>query len=302
MTWRVHLSNRPLQRVDFLRSSLLAAWPSAHQVYCFDVATGAQMGERTLHPPERDSGERWQHFVAANTAIKGLYLPFARAGSTSIYISEDGRMRLYHEGGAALALDIDGREVPLDSADAGEFLALDMDRFLGLIGALDEAGRLHLYQQHIRVGAFDLDLRPRPDLRPSVAIAHGGSAIYVTDGRRILLVDVGGQIRRSLEPHYEVGRMACSPNGRLLVTGDMDTNVIRIYNGADLTPTHQRHAVDLLADADQLQLLADLPPSTVALADLAIANNGAVAFALGGTVCISQMARMNALPRPQRLF
>jgi hypothetical protein len=302
MMWRVHLSNRPLQRIDLPGPAVVAAWPGPQQVYFFDRSTGVQFGERTLRPPDRNNQERWQEFVGGLVVPTGAYLPYVRAGNTSIYISADGRMRLYHDGGADLALDIDGNTVSLDAGDAGEFVALDMDRFLGLVGALDERGRLHIFQQHIRVGTFDLGLKPQPDLRPAVAIAYGGGSIFVTDGECLLLLDAGGEIQGRLRPHYFIGRMACSPNGRLLVTGDIDTNVIRGYSGGDLTATHQRHAIDLMADATQLQLLADMPPTSAALAGLAAANDGTLAFALGGVLCIATIANMNALPRPQRLL
>jgi len=82
----------------------------------------------------------------------------------------------------------------------------------------------------------------------------------------------------------------------------METNVIRAYSGSDLTPTHQRHAIDLLADATQIQLLADLPPAQVAVSALTVTSKGVIAFALAGVICISDMSHMTALPRPQKLL
>lgn len=69
------------------------------------------------------------------------------------------------------------------------------------------------------------------------------------------------------------------------MTSDPETGVIRVYNRPELAPTHQRHALDLLQDADQLQLIADLPPFGAAPGAMAIDDTGALAFNISGVVC-----------------
>ena len=91
---------------------------------------------------------------------------------------------------------------------------------------------------------------------------------------------------------------ACSARGQRLVCCDQDANVIRVYNAADLTPLYQRHAADLIARANQVQLIADPAPSLVALNQLAVDDDGLVAFALAGVVCATDVTEFLALPRP----
>lgn len=119
----------------------------------------------------------------------------------------------------------------------------------------------------------------------------------MTDSQRVILINSNGQVRKRLETHYLIGKLDCSPNGQQLITSDMDSNVVRVYNGAELTPTHQRHAIDLLAEADQLQLMADFPPANVALNALTINNKGIVVFALAGVICASDITYMDVLPQ-----
>ena len=112
----------------------------------------------------------------------------------------------------------------------------------------------------------------------------------------IVLMDSGGRVRKRLDVHYRLGAINCSPDGRRFVASDLDDNVVRIYDG-DLLPTHQRYAVDLLAEAKKSQLLASSATGQRALGPLAINNKGVLAFALSGTVCVTSLARMKAHPK-----
>lgn len=305
MAWRLHLSNQTISQVHILpgKPALMVAWHGSNISY-FDLETGVTVGQRSLKdaPAVDRSDDRWQEFIATLTAPNKAYLPALRANRTDIYLSDDGRMRLYHAGGADLFLEIDGKEGKLESGGATDFLAIGLDRFLGLIAAIDEQGWLHLYQQYIPVGVFNLGLTHQDELRPQIAISNGGSSIFVTGGQNVLLVDSGGRVTRRLDTHYTISKLGCSPNGRWLVTCDLETNVIRTYSGTDLTPTHQRHAIDLMAEASQIQLMADLPPAQVAVSALTVAGKGVVAFAMAGVICASDVSAMTTLPRPQKLL
>ncbi|MBI5666962.1 MAG: hypothetical protein HZC41_03070 [Chloroflexi bacterium] len=303
IAWRLHLTNQAIQRVDILpgKPPLLGVWLARDRAAFFDLESGAQVGETPYKAPAVESRQsaRWQEFVAGLTAPNGAALPVVRAGSTTIYTTEDGRMRLYVVGDE-LYLETDGKEVKLDTSEA-TFTTIGIDRFLGLIAALDEQFRLAIYQQHIRVGLFDTGLKAEDDAQPGVAVSNGGSAIFVTNSHEVVPMDSGGRVRKRLPVHYPVGRMACAPNGKLLLLSDAETGVIRAYS-SDLTPTHQRHAIDLLQDAPQLQLIADLPPASAGVGALAVDNQGTVAFALSGVVCVTSLERMTPLPRPQPLL
>jgi hypothetical protein len=305
MAWRVHLTNQAIGQVDILPGSkftTLAAWTQRDRAVYFDLESGAELGEHVYRAAGFDNrqGELWRQYLATLVAPNGAYLPFARTAQAAIYTSEDGRLRLYQMGREQFLLELEGKELPLEVKVP--LMAVGLDRFLGVIAAMDEKSKLHLYQQHIRVGVFDLGLKPGEDYTPNVAIANGGAAIFATNGREIVLSDSSGKARKRASVHYFIGRMACSPDGRLLATSDLETGVIRAYNGDDLTPTHQRHAIDLLQDAAQLQLIADLPPFSIAPGALAINNAGAVAFAMAGVVCATELKYMDALPRLQALL
>lgn len=305
MPWRLHLSNQTIHRLDILSGStpLLAVWLQRARVYFFDLEIGAQVGERVIAEPDlanRQDG-RWRDFMAGLTAPNRTYLPLVRAARNDIYVSTDGRMRLYHAGQADLRVEVDGHETALEVKSVQDFLAVDMDRYLGLACAVDDQGRLHLFQQQTPAGIYETGLRLIEEIRPTIGVTHGGGTIFISDGQQIVQLDSSGQVRSRLATHYPVNRLGCSPNGRWLATGDTETNVIRIYNGTDLAATHQRHADDLLAQADALQLFADPPPPSAALNTLAINNKGDLAFALAGVICVTSVEQMNAVPRPQRL-
>lgn len=308
MAWRLHLSNQAIQHLDILAGSqeLLAVWLRRDQVAYFDLRTGIALGEYVLNingalSADAESLSR-DEFLKSLVAPNGSYLPVVRMNNATLYTTDDGQMRVQHRDDGSLSVESYGEEVLLEIAEGEHVITLALDRFLGMIAALDEQGRLHIYQQTILVGMYDLGLRLDDDLRPSIAAAHGAQAIFATDGQQIVRVDSGGQVQKRFNAHYAVGRLACSPDGNLLATGDIETSVIRIYEGADLTPTHQRFGIDLLTKARQVQLLADLPPSTIALSTMTIDNAGHVAFAMSGVVCVADLEQMDLLPRPQTLF
>jgi len=211
-------------------------------------------------------------------------------------------MRLYHLPNAQLYLDENGREELLDKGEATDFAGVALDRFLGLVAALDETGKLHVFQQHIRVGAFDMGLTLGDDTRAHIAISRGGGSIFISDSRQMILTDSSGEARHKAVLNYYVRLMACSPNGRYVVTCDMDIGVIRVYDGTNLTPTHQRFAIELMAKATQVQLIADMPPNFIAPSALTVNDNGTIAFAMSGVICVTDLSQMDALPRPQTLL
>jgi hypothetical protein len=305
MAWRLHLTNRAIQRLDIIEGepTLLAVWSRRDRIAYYDLDSGIYRGEQVFEIPEVDDrqGERWQSFVSGLKAPNGGYLPAVNTGAVTVHTTDDGRMRLYDAGAAGLYLEDDGKEARLDTGDAIR-RAVALDRFLGLSAALDQEGWLHVFQQQIKVGAFDLGLTLREELMPVVAIARGGGAIFVTDGQAVVLTDSGGQVRKRLETHYLIRQMTCSPDGGYLVTGDMDTGVVRVYHGADLALSHQRFAIDLVAEATQVQLLADMPPPSVALSTLTVADGGTLAFSMAGVICVTDLTFMDELPRPQVLL
>jgi hypothetical protein len=299
MPWRLHLSDRTVKRLDILpgKPNVLAAWTQESRVSFLDMQNGAQRGERTIDPVSGDDrrGDAWREFVASLVAPNGVYLPTVRIRQAAIHMTADGQMRLYQTAPGDLYLEIDGKEAKLETDGATEFNAVNLDRALGLMAALDSSARLHLYQQHVRLGIFETGLKIHEEFRPSLVISQGGASLFLTDGQTIVLMDATGRVRKRLDLHYRLGAISCSPDGHRFVVSDFDANVVRIYDGT-LTPTHQRFAVDLLTEAKRSQLLASAAASA-ALGPLAINNKGALAFALSGTICVTSLSRMKAHPR-----
>ncbi len=151
-------------------------------------------------------------------------------------------------------------------------------------------------KQHVRVGVFDTRLQIDEEFRPVLIVSADGTALFVSDGKRITAFDASGQIRQHLPLHYTLGAINSSPNGRRFVTSDLDATVIRIYDG-NLTPTHQRFAVDLLAEAKHAQLLSSASTISAAVGPLAINNKGVLAFAIAGTLCVTSLAKLKAHPK-----
>ncbi len=304
MTWRLHLTNQAIQYIDIVQN-VVASWSRRSRVVFHSLETGTALPELILQTPDDSTdrqGEAWQEFMATLVAPNGTALPVIHLRDMTIYLTEDGRMRLYHTGDADLWLESDGSETQLDKGDATAFVTLALDRFLGLCAALDRQGKLHIYQQHIAVGTFDLGLKLQGEMRPAVAISHGGGSVYVSDGQRVVLTDSSGVRRRELSTHYAIRLMACSPDGRFLATCDLETGVVRVYTGADLALSYQRFAIDLVAEATQVQLLADMPPHSVAPSAMSIDNAGTLAFSMGGVICVTDLSHMDKLPRPQALL
>jgi WD40 repeat protein len=303
MAWRVHLSNQAIMNLHILsgKEPLLVAWTQRDRATYFALDTGQEMGEHKHTAVGRQS-DRWADFLASLNTPAGTPLPLIRTAQFTLLTTEDGKLRLYRMASGDLLLELDGQEVKLELNLKSELVALALDRVMGVIAVLDGKGKLHLAQQNISVGAFDLKLTLGEDAQPAIAIANGGSAIFITDGHDLLLADTSGKVKKRLGVHYLVRRIACSPNGKYLVTSDLETGVIRVYDGEDLTPSHQRHAIDLLQDAAQLQLLADLPPVSAAPSALVIDDKGNVAFSISGVVCLTTLKELDALPRPTPLL
>ena len=306
MPWRLQLTNHAIHSVSIIdgHPALLATWIDPDRVVYHDLMTGAPYGKQICRPPEIEDRHStgWQSFVGELTTPGGTFLPVVRTQHLTIYTTDDGRMRLYHVGDATLYLDDDGDEIALDSAGATHFIALTLDRCLGFVAALDRDGLLYLYQQHLLLGAFDLNLTVPFDLRPAIAISQGGAVIFVTDGQQIVLTDSSGQTRQVIHPHYPIRLLACSPDGRYLATCDLETGVIRVYHGEVMALGYQRFAIDLVTEAAQIQLMTSLPPLSIAPGALAIDNRGVVAFAMSGVICVSDLLHMDQLPRSQPLL
>ena len=308
MAWRIHLTNQAIQNLHILpgKPPTLAVWTRQDRVHHYDLKTGSILAEQTLAPAPHQqprNSDAWQEYAGQLTGPDtSFFLPHLRVNGFEMLISDDGKLRLYRLDDDSLFIEINGEEEPIRINGDKPLIALDLDRALGTIAGLDEDLNLHLYQQNIRVGTFDLGLKRDADLRPNVAVARGGGSIFVSDGRRLVAVDPGGNILRTQEMHYFIGQMAASPSGGMVVSSDMESGVIRVYRGDGLALTHQRFAIDLILAANQVQLLADLPPIGTAVSTIVASTRGVFAFSMSGVVCVTSVEQMDTVPRPKALF
>lgn len=300
--WRLHLSNRTLHHLDILNpvkgaessATLIGAWVRRDRAAYFDLYTGATAGELSFeHPPRVDrTSLEWQNFVNTLHAPNGATHTLYRMPRAVLRLTDDRKWRLYRSSATDLFLQhgngggTGGAETKLEVHKARVFLTVKLDNTVGMIAALDESGNLHIYQQQIWQGVYPTPLSINEDSLPDLVISNRGERIFLTDRRVIVAMTGDGQVSGLVANGDTIGRLACSPNGQYVITNDLDSGVLRIFDGGTLKQTHQRYTVDLLAEAHQLQLIADAPPMTAALSTLTINNEGIVAFAVAGVMCV----------------
>jgi hypothetical protein len=300
MAWRLQLSNRPIRRIDLLtgKPSLLAAWTQPDRATYFDLQHGTRLEDRVFDEPATAQLDdpKWQAYTHALRAPNEAILPYVRANQVAVFRSLDGTVQLYQHRSGTLTLSEGGQHTALALDNSARIVCTAFDRAQGTTALLDVSGRLHLYRRRERIGAFPLELTIDPERHASLAIADGGHVLYASDGEQVALADAHGHVRRRFQAHFSIGTIACSPDGKLLAVTDLESSVIRIYNGGDLRATHQSFAVDLLANARRAQLLPINAVTGAALGPVVINNRGVLAFALSGILCVSNVSRMSPLP------
>lgn len=304
--WRLHLSTQPVAAVQILASEqpLVAVWDNRHKVHYYSQFDATPSGEQIFdekQAPTNLDDDFWREFVSSLRAPNEIYLPTVLMAGLALYQSRDGRLRLYHFQDGTLILEVEGRHVALNREQDGRFLIAGLDRALGLCAAFSDQGELHIYQQHIRVGKYDLGLAQGVEARLNLQMPDGLGRLLISDGEQVLLVDSAGRVIHSLTTHYAVGPIAISPNGQHILLGDIDDNLIRVYD-SELRPASQKHAIDLMAASKQVQLLASLPGRKAGLSAVDVSDRGTIAFALGGVICVTDVKSLDVLPQPKPLL
>ncbi len=302
-TWWLHHSSSMIQQLDILPGTpaLLAVWSRPNRVDYYGLESGAPSlnGEaatyaRTVNVPldVNRNARLWQAFLETLHAPNGAVLPYLEAPQISIYTTRDRKTRLYREPNGAVYRMQDGRESKLDLPL--DVQALVMAHETGRVAALDSAGMLYLDSST----PTQLALQPSLSGALLLAIAHAGEMVFASDGRRLIALDGQGRVLSTAELPYLIGMMACAPDGRSVVASDVDTGVLRAFDGRTLKQTHQRWAIDLIASAQQLQLIADFPPLTASLSALTVGEANTIAFAMSGVVCVTHTESMARIPAP----
>ncbi len=295
MAWRLHLTDRIVRRIDILsgKPNMLAAWTNTDHVYFMELQNGGKLTDRMIEPPNTRASAMWTVFVKGLHAPNSVYLPTVRTAQGVVYQLANGKKRLYRVSDSEVVLEVEGVETRLDTADH-KMITLALDD--ALVVGLDATGALHYYRQTVHTASIDTKMRLTDEMQPHLAIVEGGTGVFVSDGEQIALFDGEGILVKTMHTGYTVGALACSPDGTFLLTGDLDSNIIRVYNGKNFTPTHQRFAVDLLADAKKTQSISSALAANTAVGTLAITNKGVIVFAMSGMICATNLTRMTAMP------
>ena len=299
MSWRIHLTNQAIRDLLILpaRQPLLVAWTASDRVEFFDVATGVANGLRQFPPaPASDDyfGEEWQAVLSLLTDSYGrVSLPRARIRQYRILSSENGDVRLLNTADNRLYLLKEGKARMLHISQIP--LAVDMHGPSASVAILDAEGSLIIARDGETVESFSIGLNPVSSATAVLVCSQERDHIFASDGQRLVLTDLTGRVIGQRDLHYRLGRVACSPSGNMLATTDNEAGLIRVYNGIELRSTFQRFAQDLIAESQQLQLLADMPPISAAISALALGDNGELAFAVSGMVCLTDVKNMTQL-------
>ena len=113
-------------------------------------------------------------------------------GAVTVLSSYDGRLHAIQTGEHTVTLIIDGEHVDLLRDYAAGVLATDLDRELGTVGVLTGDGALHVFQQHVRVGAYPLGLA-LDGCCPTVFLPDGSGTVIVSDEGRVRIFDTVGR-------------------------------------------------------------------------------------------------------------
>jgi hypothetical protein len=334
MAWRAQLSDRPIRALAILstKPGILAAWTQSDRLIFLDLSSGVKVSDRTLIPPASppsapltpppplipvtpptaeksdrstmdfdlpptSSGMSW---VAQMKAPNGDFLPMIRVQGTAVYPALDGSfwVRGIEQVGWFFETETESRRLEMDAGT--QIAAFAFDRKEGVSAALDSQGRLHLHRRAARIGTFDTPLQIKDDLQPAAAIPEHGSWCFLTDGTRIAIFDLAGNLQKTIELHFSLGAFSVSPDGKTIVVGDLDAGVLRVYGERNWTPTSQRFAVDVLAEAKRAQLMGIGTTTGAALGPIAVGAKGVLAFAIAGTVCVTTVARLKP-PAPPKI-
>src|SRR5690606_450804 len=139
----------------------------------YDLETGTLLNELTLGvaPNEARDSEAWLSFLGRTKgADSPYYLPVVRAQNVDILSTDDGALRVYRQRDEQLFMETDGVEDRLALIGGERLISMDLDGALGTFVGLDEKLNLHIYQQNIRIGAFDIGLKRDADLRANVTV------------------------------------------------------------------------------------------------------------------------------------
>ena len=132
-------------------------------------------------------------------------------------------------------------------------------------------------------------------------LPDGSGTVCLADSASLRVLDLGGTVQQTAALATPAGVVCWMPDGAWVVTGEPEQGMIRLYD-AQLTLARQGSAERLLDRANLVQLFVMMPAPGAQLTAIALANDGTLAFALGGLLCVTQAAELVPQPQPRPLF
>ena len=304
MSWRIHINDRTIFRLQIISGDserILLVWYQDAVDY-YHVEKGAfYYTQRVVVSPEPLQGEGWEAYLDSLRAPNGLPLPYVRTPNAMLYLTADGE-QIVVEDGLGLQVLVKNKLLPFPQIHT-EMLALCVDYESGIIAVLGENAHLYLFQETALLGEYNLPVPLRRGILPDVFMSENAQHVFICDGNQLLVYNRAGELRIHHSFSYTVGKVACSPDGEMLICSDAQTGVLRVYVGGQAFRfSYQKFAIDLYAKARQLQLLASSPTSLTAVNALTIENDGTFAFSMGGVVVMTHLDHMDAIPSPLGLI
>jgi len=281
---------------------LIALHTAEETLLYYAIDSGALYGRETLprfDPHDLLDGRRPAPFDALR-APNQAPLPRAQVGTATVLSSHDGRLHAIQRGEHTVALLIDGEHVDLLRDHAAGVLAMGLDRELGTVGVLTGDGALHVFQQHVPVGVYPLDLALH-GCCPTISLPDGSGMLIVSDEGRTRIFDTAGRVLEQAICPAELCLAAVAPAGEWVVRYGGARGVVRVHD-AHLTAVRQGAGDDLRAASRLVQLFETEDVSGENIDRLVVADDGTLAFVQGRSLCCAHLSSLPPLPLEQPLF
>ncbi len=304
MGWHLAFHAGVIQGLDILPGSpsLIAVWTGPREVHFLSLDSGDRYGSLTLDSPEfgADDISRWLGSIQSLRAPNGHYLPTLRFNDSQIvHTSYDGRMLAYFDQNSVM-VDVDGDRVMLRDNRECPIRATGFDRELGSLGVLADNATLEIYQQHVLVGTYPVDINGGLG-QPRLFLPDAAGRLIVGDPGRVRVFDfLGHKLFEALDP-ARISSVACSPGGEWIAALNMTGKYLMVFNG-ELVPMFQGDVLDLLDKTRSVQLFPAEVAQEAGARVIAVADDGTIAFAVEGVIGVAAISDLESLPRPTRLL
>ncbi|MEP0762016.1 MAG: hypothetical protein HRF48_04690 [Chloroflexota bacterium] len=304
MGWLLELDTWGVRDLSLIGGDppLIALHTAEETFLYYAIDSGALYGREVLprlDPRDLLDGLR-PALLDALRAPNGAWLPRARLGAVTVLSSNDGRLHVIEIGGHTTTLMMDGERVDLLRDHAAGVLATGLDRELGTVGVLTGDGALHVFQQHVRVGAYPLDLA-LDGCRPTIFLPDGSGTLVVSDEGRTRIFDTAGRVLAQATCPAELCSAAVAPAGEWIVRYGGARGAIRV-DDARLTAVRQGTVDDLRAASRSVQLFRSEGDFGEGIGSLVVADDGTLAYVQGRLLCCAPLSALAPLPLEQPLF